>query len=285
MSKGVSYRSRHLLRQKRGPALLATVFAVSCSAAQASALHIAPTELGDLATCQIVDDAAHRSRLSPSLLTRLVWTESHFQADAISSAGAQGIAQFMPVTAIERGLADPFDPAQAIPKAARLLSDLTLRFGNIGLAAAAYHAGPGRVGDWLRGQSPLPSQTQTYVLGVTGRSVEDWASGQGQPMEAEDSNRQSCVEIVGELRARRREGVPLLTLKSTPFGDNPFVRRALASFDRARQRYCRKLGNAKSIIVSTARLDLTGRPVREILAPAELSRARGRGLADPLCQS
>ena len=48
----------------------------------------------------------------------------------------------MPKTADERGLANPFDPEEAIPKSAELLADLKQRFGNLGLAAAAYNAGP-----------------------------------------------------------------------------------------------------------------------------------------------
>ena len=98
-------------------------------------------------------DRARRgtNRLPAEFLTRLIWRESSFRAGAVSPAGARGIAQFMPGTAQERGLADPFDPEQAIPKAAHLLADLRRRFGNLGIAAAAYNAGPARVGDWLRG--------------------------------------------------------------------------------------------------------------------------------------
>ena len=55
----------------------------------------------------------------------------------------------MPETAAERGLDNPFDPLQAIPESARLLRDLSKKFGNLGLAAAAYNAGPKRVEDWL----------------------------------------------------------------------------------------------------------------------------------------
>jgi soluble lytic murein transglycosylase-like protein len=77
--------------------------------------------------------------------------------------GAQGIAQFMPGTAQERGLADPFDPEQAIPAAASLLRDLSQRFGNLGLAAAAYNGGPNRVSAWLAGNGSLPAETQDYV--------------------------------------------------------------------------------------------------------------------------
>jgi soluble lytic murein transglycosylase-like protein len=126
--------------------------------------------------CRIVEAAAHATGLQVGLLTRLVWTESRFRADVVSPKGAQGIAQFMPGTAAERGLADPFDPEQAIPKAARLLVDLRHQFGNIGLAAAAYNAGANRVADWLAGSGGLPVETRNYVFTITGRVVEDWAA-------------------------------------------------------------------------------------------------------------
>jgi soluble lytic murein transglycosylase-like protein len=110
-----------------------------------------------------------------TFFTRLISQESGFNSGAVSPVGAQGIAQFMPATAAERGLADPFDPKQALPKSAELLRDLERRFGNLGLAAAAYNAGPARIDAWLAGTAALPYETQTYVLAITGRRAEDWA--------------------------------------------------------------------------------------------------------------
>src|SRR5439155_229943 len=76
---------------------------------------------------------------------------------------AQGIAQFMPRTAAERGLLDPFDPVQALPKSAEFLRELADQFGNLGLAAAAYNAGPGRLREFLSGRRPLPAETRNYA--------------------------------------------------------------------------------------------------------------------------
>jgi hypothetical protein len=84
----------------------------------------------------------------------------------------------MPGTARMRGLADPFEPREAIAKSGELLRDLNREFGNLGLAAAAYNAGPGRVRDWLGGRRVLPGETQAYVRIVTGRSAEEWAGRQ-----------------------------------------------------------------------------------------------------------
>ncbi|MEM9370297.1 MAG: lytic transglycosylase domain-containing protein, partial [Pseudomonadota bacterium] len=95
--------------------------------------------------CDTIKSAADRNGLPRPFFARLIWKESRFDIKAVSPVGAQGIAQFMPATAKERGLANPFDPAQAIPASAHYLADLKEAFGNWGLAAAAYNGGPDRV--------------------------------------------------------------------------------------------------------------------------------------------
>jgi hypothetical protein len=80
----------------------------------------------------------------------------------------------MPRTADERRLLDPFDPVQALPKSAEFLAELRDRFGNLGLAAAAYNAGPRRLQDWIAGRGAMPSETRAYVAAITGASVEEW---------------------------------------------------------------------------------------------------------------
>ncbi|MGB8997701.1 MAG: lytic transglycosylase domain-containing protein, partial [Pseudolabrys sp.] len=97
--------------------------------------------------CSSLAEAIRSNDLPPHFFIRLLYQESSFRPYVISSAGALGIAQFMPETANERGLDNPFDPAQAIPASARLLRDLSRKFGNLGLAAAAYNAGPKRIQD------------------------------------------------------------------------------------------------------------------------------------------
>src|SRR5262247_2016020 len=87
--------------------------------------------------------------------------------------GIQTICQMVEAAA-ERLLRNPFDPAEALPKSAKFLRDLHEQFGNLGLAAAAYNAGPTRVRDWLAGRRSLPSETQAYVRIVTGRRAEEW---------------------------------------------------------------------------------------------------------------
>jgi Transglycosylase SLT domain len=140
--------------------------------------------------CEALATAATTNDLPVDFFTRLIWQESRFKPDAISQKGAQGIAQFMPGTARLSGLENPFDPLEAIAKSGQLLRDLRREFGNLGLAAAAYNAGSGRVHDWLGGRRALPQEAQAYVQLVTGRSVQQWAGG------LTDSAEMPAVEVV-----------------------------------------------------------------------------------------
>ncbi len=95
---------------------------------------------------RLILNAAMKSGVSAALLSAQLLAESNFDPSAVSSAGARGIAQFMPGTAAAYGLRDPFDPAQAIDAQARLMKDLLSRFGGRpALALAAYNVGPGAV--------------------------------------------------------------------------------------------------------------------------------------------
>ncbi|MCI4679680.1 lytic transglycosylase domain-containing protein [Rhodoblastus acidophilus] len=124
--------------------------------------------------CDEISLAARTYHLPKKFLLRLIWQESRFNPKAVSPAGAQGIAQFMPATAQWRGLDDPFDWSLSIEHSGRWLGELRQQFGNLGLAAAAYNAGPGRVQDWLAGAGGLPEETRAYVRTITGRNADDW---------------------------------------------------------------------------------------------------------------
>jgi hypothetical protein len=131
--------------------------------------------------CLMIESAARAEDLPLEFFARVIWQESRFQSDAVgpitrNGQRAQGIAQFMPGTADERRLLDPFDPVQALPKSAEFLHELRDQFGNLGLAAAAYNAGPRRVREWLDGSGYMPEQTRHYVFAITGSSVDDWAA-------------------------------------------------------------------------------------------------------------
>ena len=91
--------------------------------------------------CRLIDRVARANDIPGDYIARLISVESGFSPTAVSPKGAQGIAQFMPETARLRGLADPFEPGPALKAAIEYLSELRHRFGNLGLAAAAYNAG------------------------------------------------------------------------------------------------------------------------------------------------
>lgn len=152
--------------------------------------------------CLMLQSAADANRLPLPFLARVIWRESRFDPDAVgpatrSGAHAQGIAQFMPGTAAEQALGDPFDPVQALPKAAAYLASLRDRFGNLGLAAAAYNAGPTRVQGWLDGTRSMPDETRTYVAAITGRTVDDWKQAGGVDMLAA---KEDCPTLVASLQ-------------------------------------------------------------------------------------
>ncbi len=105
-----------------------------------------------------------RYGVDPVLLAAMARTESSFQPSAVSPAGAQGLMQLMPGTAKGLGVSDPFDPAQSVDGAARLMRDLLDRFGRVDHALAGYNAGPGAV---LRYDGVPPyAETQGYVAKI-----------------------------------------------------------------------------------------------------------------------
>jgi len=235
------------------------------------------------ALCRLIEGAARNQRIPHDLLTRLIWQESSFRPHVVSPAGAQGIAQFMPGTAQERGLTDPFDPEQAIPKAAEFIAHLSEQFGNLGLAAAAYNGGPARVASWLAGQGGLPAETRNYVIAVTGRPAEDWAADAKERKNADwDSSGQSCQQIVATLRIPGRRDT--IEAPFAPWGvqlaGNFSKEKALATFRRTSQAYASLLKDVRPMIIGT-RLRYRGtRTFYRVRAPAETRQA-----AEQLCRS
>src|SRR3984893_5243370 len=157
------------------------------------------------AMCLMIESAARANDLPLEFFARVIWQESRFQSDAVgpvtrNGQRAQGIAQFMPGTASERRLLDPFDPVQALPKSAEFLKELRDQFGNLGLAAAAYNAGPRRVQEWLAGTGPMPQETRNYVAAITGAAVDDWAAAAKNGKMPDRPPNTSCRELMALLR-------------------------------------------------------------------------------------
>jgi len=112
----------------------------------------------------IVRQVAAEHDLDPRLLHAILIVESAYRPDAVSSAGAQGLAQLMPGTARDLGVAHPFDPAQNVAGGGAYVAQMLARYDDVRLALAAYNAGPGRV-DRAGGVPAIP-ETEAYVDSV-----------------------------------------------------------------------------------------------------------------------
>jgi soluble lytic murein transglycosylase-like protein len=163
----------------------------------------------------------------------------------------------MPGTATDRGLADAFDPMTAIAESASYLADLATEFGNVGLAAAAYNAGPERVRNWLAGTSNLPWETVDYVQFITGRPVEEWKSIETVLPELLEEG-QSLQEWCRALPKQKRIYQPVYqpqqaTGPARPWGVQlaaHFNRNiALAIFARLKKQYASLLAEQEAMVV------------------------------------
>lgn len=242
--------------------------------------------------CLIVEAAARDANLPLEFFARVIWQESRFQADAVgpmtrSGEHAQGIAQFMPGTASERGLLNPFNPVQALPKSAEFLNELRNQFGNLGLAAAAYNAGPRRVQEWLAGTGGMPEQTRNYVYAITGTSVDAWAkvgaTGKGPP----SAPPTSCRDLMALLKrapnafvAELEQHVELAAAKvwgvqlAAGFDRN----KALAMYSRAVTRLSAVIGERDPSLLSSVMRSRGTRAFYQVRIGADT-----RSEADDLC--
>jgi len=212
--------------------------------------------------CLMIESAANSNGLPVGFFTRLIWRESHFNPDAIgpvtrSGQRAQGIAQFMPGTAADRDLSDPFNPVQALPKAASLLRDLREEFGNLGLAAAAYNAGPNHVHGWLAGSRTMPPETERYVFAITGKSISEWAKSKPGEDIVEPFD---CVQTVAKLQEVPSSFVTVLWERiaadkrrawSVILAAGFFKQKALTAYAHAMDRYSSVVGEHDPMITST----------------------------------
>ena len=110
----------------------------------------------------IVDQAAKKYGVDPALIAAVMETESKFNPDAVSRAGARGLMQLMPATARGLGVTDASDPLQNVLGGAKLLGQLSEKYkGNLELTLAAYNAGSGAVDK--HGGIPPYGETRKYV--------------------------------------------------------------------------------------------------------------------------
>jgi hypothetical protein len=261
--------------------------------------------------CRAVERVSADNDLPVEFFIRLIWQESKFETRLVSRKGARGIAQFMPATAAERGLRNPFEPLQALKESGSYLRELSTTFGNLGLAAAAYNAGPGRVSHWLAGKARLPGETERYVEIVTGRPVGEWISSSPPKWEGVEIPKDvPCDELIALIAASREDakmraatfeqvnaaaGAP----EPRPPIDNPSQSAArepeswgvqlaghweeghvLASFERIRRQFPEIIGEHQPLVLKQQ--SAMGHASRYVLRLVETSRQSAEALCDRL---
>jgi Transglycosylase SLT domain len=232
--------------------------------------------------CRAVEQDAAENALPVEFLARVIWQESRFSVRAVSRKGAEGIAQFMPQTADRRGLTDPFDPIESLRHSANYLRELRDRFGNLGLAAAGYNAGPGRVREWLAGTRALPSETRDYVAVVTGWTAAEWALP-SPPQEAETTIPPGipCTRLANLILAPKPEAqriaayVPRWGAQLT---SNLSESRAWAIYRMLQKQYAALIGDREPIVLHK-RLPGMGTAAHYIIRIAD----DNRGPLETLC--
>jgi soluble lytic murein transglycosylase-like protein len=168
----------------------------------------------------LIGKAAVDNDLSPQMLARQIRQESGFNPNAVSSAGATGISQFMPATAREMGVTNPRDPSQAIPAGAQYLRQNIDKFGgSIPLGLAAYNAGPGRVERSGGDISKLPAETQGYVKNIAGATQMAQAEPRGgnaaQIAEMLQNKNNPYVQRLGQQLAQQQMAAQAAAQKPT----------------------------------------------------------------------
>jgi Transglycosylase SLT domain len=210
--------------------------------------------------CRALEQNAAENEIPVEFFARVIWQESRFNARAVSNKGARGIAQFMPATADYRGLVDPFDPIEALQNSARYLRDLKARFGNLGLAAAAYNAGPGRVASWLSSHRPLPGETRNYVAIITGWTADEWASA-NPPKTSETTIPQGvpCTRLANLILAPKEQAqrmaayVPRWGMQLTA---NWSESKAWATYRTIQKQYAALIGDREPIVIRSRGIGL-----------------------------
>ena len=236
-------------------------------------------------TCQALRDMSRTHGLNADFFTRLIWQESRFDPNALSPAGAEGIAQFMPQTAKLRGLNASYNPALALDHSAQYLAELVDRFGNVGLAAVAYNGGETRATNFIAKTGGLAQETVDYVEIITGQSAVDWRDAAPKTLNlALDKTKPFMPACLALAKDRRLSKIKSLRPKPKlpPWG----VQMATGSSkSKAQAMYARNARACKTVIKSRKpdyirkEPQVTGRKAYYVARLGEKSR----GTAQKLC--
>jgi len=205
--------------------------------------------------CRTIERYAGDWSLPTGYFARLIWQESRFDPNARSPAGAEGIAQFMPGTGQLRGLGNAYNPAEALARSAEYLRFLSKKFGNLGLAAAAYNSGEGRTARFLNGSGYMPIETEDYVQLVTGYPIVRWINDPpgdaDYRLEKEQPFVDACIRLAKTQTINRFEFEPG---PYQPWGVQVAAdfRPAVAQriFERVRGQFAGVIGDERPMIVA-----------------------------------
>lgn len=197
--------------------------------------------------CAALLTISKRHGVNTNFFTRLIWQESRFNPNALSHANAQGIAQFIPSTAKFRGLSDPWNPAEALDESARYIARLIRKFGNEGLAAAAYNAGEIRVKKYIEGKRGLPNETRNYVQIITDINAKKWVNSPPKNKSFRLSPNKDFLPACLDLAKKRiyTKYKPLTHTKPKPWG---VQLAAGATKAKARKSYKRRAASCKVLL-------------------------------------
>jgi hypothetical protein len=147
----------------------------------------------------------------------------------------------------------------------------------LGLAAAAYNAGPGRVGAWLTSHRPLPGETRNYVTTVTGRTADEWAS-RSAPKDAEGSIPRAipCTRLANLILPPKQEEVQHIAADIPRWGvwvaAHLLESKAWAMYREREKRFASLIGGRAPVVLHR-QLPGMGMAKRYIIAIADDNRA------------
>ncbi len=130
-----------------------------------------PSNLAESPYAATAENDASAVGIPPAYYAEQIQVESGYNPKALSPAGAEGIAQFMPDVAAGQGI-DPWNPVQSLQMASLLMMGYNTRYGgDYAAALAGYNGGEAAVDRCKLGHDPawlncLGHDVQAYVLNI-----------------------------------------------------------------------------------------------------------------------
>lgn len=209
-------------------------------------------------------EIAQKYGIDPEMFVRQIQQESGFDPNAKSSAGALGLAQLMPGTALDMGVLR-IDPLQNLEGGAKYMRMLLDRYnGDYRLALAAYNAGMGNVDK--AGGIPAFPETQNYVNAIYGSQPN--TTQQGGPavdQYAQPPQQKGILSYITDPEKRAKLGLVLSSLASTPnAGVQQMLTNKIAGFEDTRTQ-----NKTVQFLQSRGRADLAEAVAGGMISPKE----------------